>query len=93
MGQYVKLVEEVLSEQQEILDICQTIRKDCKPFLKLIKNKQEFFYRGMKNKPNTGLGVRRTDRKPKDTHPVFNDFLNLFLKEQKVHLRSASVFL
>ncbi len=54
-------------------DIDALIQKDCKPFLKQIKNKH--LYRGTKLSYNAFKAIPRKDRKPKDT-PI--EMQNLF---------------
>jgi hypothetical protein len=62
---FLQYINETLTEETPIEEINETIKKDCRYYLNLIKN-QYIFKRGMKNHFNL-LGKKqvRQDRRPK----------------------------
>lgn len=83
--------KEYLNEAFEFTDeMIDTIKKDCKPFLKY----KNFLFRGMSN-PNTEMvkKIRRTDRQPLHTDTDLHNIIdNIFLKEWGWKARSQGVF-
>ena len=90
---YVNLVKQTLNEvrSDEYVDLdtfLSLIKKDCKPFL---KHKTQLF-RGMTGYPSMGKRAVRKDRVPKDSNESESIFINGFLRDNKLPLRSNTMF-
>lgn len=77
-----------LESAKDIEALLPEIEKNCQFYLKNFGP----LYRGMKVFDHSGEKKRRTDRKPRDTWEVFDQFINIWLKENKVISRSEGVF-
>lgn len=91
------LVESSNKDFEAVTNLIAKVKKDCQPFIKLATSGPShmgatFFYRGMRNKPVVGVYHSRKDRKPKDTHPLWDQLINLTLKDNGVIPRSQGVF-
>jgi hypothetical protein len=94
MTQYVNLVEQTLTEMTGVKNytdpdqFIKDIKKSCKPFLK----HKRILYRGMHGYEDMGKRKVRKKRRPKDSTGNQDIFINTFLGEKKLPLRSNSIF-
>lgn len=77
-----------LESAEDIEALLPEIQKNCQFYLGMGKP----YYRGMKGYGDAGIKTARKDRKPRDTHKILSDFINVWLKENGVAPRSEGVF-
>lgn len=81
------------SEKETLKKAWDIIQKDCKPFLKDIRNARNFLYRGMKEQKNFVKKKVRTDRSPMNTPEDLHELYDRYFKEKfGWNARSNAVF-
>lgn len=86
-----------LNESNDIYSIIDSIKRDCKPFLKefmpIFKKWNGFLYRGMDEMDDFGKKSVRKNRIPMSTNPVIHKQIDdMMYKVHKIHGRSNSIF-
>jgi len=89
------LIKEII-EQQDIDYYAEGIKKDCNEYLSIIDSLEKLFIRGMRKGVYNEIGSKsvRKNRKPRDTHRIIDEAVELYRAENfpKVPSRKQSVF-
>lgn len=91
---FKQFLKEGLDEKraEDILKAIPEIQKNCKPYLNMMKKRFTPFFRGLRDTSPVVMHNRRKGRQPRDTWIPFDQYINAFLKENKVTPRSEGIF-